>query len=485
MKIAMVSYEVYPFAKVGGLADVVGALPKYLEKQNVSVDIYMPFHKKVKENAEKNCWNIEKITSNVEVQVVKTEERFDIYKTILPGSRSVNVFFIANEYYFSAEEVYKGPDLAEQAIYFSCAVIEAIRKLNFDYDIIHVNDWQTALIPVYLKSIFRDDPQISRMASVLSIHNLGYQGIYEPEYIRFAGLPEYLFNIDGLEFYGKINFLKGGIIFSDIINTVSPTYAQEIQTKEYGEKLDGVLRARSADLYGILNGIDYDEYNPATDKRIFVNYNLSTVEKKKENKKLLQKELGLPERDVPMIGMINRLVDQKGLDIMAEIMDYVSLFDLQFVLLGTGDEKYEQMFKDLGTKYPEKYSVNLKFDIVLAQKIYAGADMFLMPSRYEPCGLGQMYSLRYGTIPIVRYTGGLADTVKEYNQETGQGNGFGFKEYDSAYLLKAIAKALYFYTRPEDWKKIVENAMTMDVSWENSAKEYVKLYQRAKSKIGR
>lgn len=485
MKVAMISYEVYPFAKVGGLADVVGALPKYLEKQNVNVDIYMPFHKKVKENAEKNGWNIEKITSNVEVPVVKTDERFDIYKTTLPGSRMVNVFFIANEYYFSADEVYKGPDLAEQAIYFSCAVIEAIRKLNFDYDIIHVNDWQTALIPVYIKTVFRDDPQFSRIASVLSIHNLGYQGIYEPEYMRFAGLPEYLFNIDGLEFYGKMNFLKGGIIFSDIINTVSPTYAQEIQTKEYGEKLDGVLRARSADLYGILNGIDFEEYNPATDKRIFVNYDLSTIEKKKENKRLLQKELGLPERDVPMIGMINRLVDQKGLDIMAEIMDYVSLFDLQFVLLGTGDEKYEEMFKDLGSRYPEKYSVNLKFDIVLAQKIYAGADMFLMPSRYEPCGLGQMYSLRYGTIPIVRYTGGLADTVKEYDQQTGQGNGFGFKEYNSAYLLKAIAKALYFYTRSDDWKKIIENAMTMDLSWENSAKEYVKLYQRAKSKIGR
>ncbi|MFN6992545.1 MAG: glycogen synthase, partial [Fervidobacterium sp.] len=339
--------------------------------------------------------------------------------------------------------------------------------------------------PVYLKTVFRDDPQFSRVASVLSIHNLGYQGIYEPEYMRFAGLPEYLFNIDGLEFYGKMNFLKGGIIFSDVINTVSPTYAQEIQTKEYGEKLDGVLRARSTDLYGILNGIDFEEYNPATDKRIFVNYDLSTIEKKKENKRLLQKEVGLPERDVPMIGMINRLVDQKGLDIMAEIMDYVSLFDLQFVLLGTGDEKYEEMFKDLGSRYPEKYSVNLKFDIVLAQKIYAGADMFLMPSRYEPCGLGQMYSLRYGTIPIVRYTGGLADTVKEYDQQTGQGNGFGFKEYDSAYLFKAIAKALHFYTRSDDWKKILENAMTMDLSWENSAKEYVKLYQRAKSKIGR
>lgn len=485
MKIAMVSYEVYPFAKVGGLADVVGALPKYLEKQGINVDIYMPYHKKVKQNAEKYGWVIEKITSSVDVPVLKTEEKFDIYKTTLPGSKSTNVFLIANEYYFNADEVYQGPDLAEQAIYFSAAVIEAIRKLDIDYDVIHVNDWQTALIPVYLKSVFRDEPVLSKMASVLTIHNLGYQGLYEPEYLKFAGLPDYLFNIDGLEFYGKINFLKGGIIFTDIISTVSPTYAREIQTKDYGEKLDGVLRVRSSDLYGILNGIDYDEYNPATDTRIFVNYDLENVDKKKENKKMLQRELGLPEKDVPMIGMINRLVDQKGLDIMAEIMDYVSMFDLQFVLLGTGDEKYEEMFRKLGSKYPEKYSVNLKFDIVLAQKIYAGADMFLMPSRYEPCGLGQMYSLRYGTIPIVRYTGGLVDTVKEYDPKTKEGNGFGFEGFDSAHLLKAIAKALYFYNSAEDWKTIVKNAMTTDLSWDKSAKEYVKLYQRAKSKIQR
>ncbi len=485
MRIAMVSYEVYPFAKVGGLADVVGALPKYLERQNINVDIYMPYHKKVKQNAEKHGWVIEKITEKVAVPMLKTEEKFDIYKTMLPGTKGVNVFLINNEYYFNADEVYAGPNLAEQAIFFSYSVIESIRKLNFEYDIVHVNDWQTALIPVYLKTVFRDDYLLSKIATVLTIHNLGYQGIFEPEYLRFAGLPDYLYNIDGIEFYGKINFLKGGIIFSDIINTVSPTYAKEIQQKEYGEKLEGVLRARSSDLYGILNGIDYEEFNPLTDNKIYVNYDLNTIEKKKENKKLLQRELGLPERDVPMIGMINRLVDQKGLDIMAEIMDYVSLFDIQFVLLGTGEEKYENMFKKLGEKYPEKYSINLKFDIILAQKIYAGCDMFLMPSRYEPCGLGQMYSLRYGTIPIVRYTGGLADTVKEYNSETKEGNGFGFEGFDSAHLLKSIARAIYFYNSNEDWNTLIKNAMTMDLSWDKSAKEYVKLYQRAKSKVQR
>ncbi|MGC8954596.1 MAG: glycogen synthase [Fervidobacterium sp.] len=485
MKVAMVSYEVYPFAKVGGLADVVGALPKYLEKQGVSVDIYMPFHKRVKENAQKYGWNIEKIAESVDTPHLMTEEKFSIHKTQLPGAKNVNVFLIANDYYFSADEVYEGPDLAEQAIFFSYSVIEAMRKLNFEYDAVHVNDWQTALIPVYLKTIFREDATLSRMASLLTIHNLGYQGIYEPEYMKFAGLPEYLYNIDGIEFYGKINFLKGGIIFSDIISTVSPTYSREIQTKEYGEKLDGVLRARASDLYGILNGIDYEEFDPATDKRIYVNYDVNSIERKKENKYLLQKELGLPQKDVPMIGMINRLVDQKGLDIMAEIMDYVSLFDIQFVLLGTGEEKYENMFKKLGESYPEKYSINLKFDVVLAQKIYAGCDIFLMPSRYEPCGLGQMYSLRYGTIPVVRYTGGLADTVKEYNPLTKEGNGFGFEGFDSAHLLKAVAKAIYYYKSDDDWKTLIRNAMTMDLSWDKSAKEYVKLYQRAVGKVQR
>ncbi|MEJ5257925.1 MAG: glycogen/starch synthase [Fervidobacterium sp.] len=483
MRIAMVSYEVYPFAKVGGLADVVGALPKYLERQGVTVDIYMPYHKKVDENAAKFGYTIEKLSEGIELPVLSTTEKFDIYKTKLPGTKDVNVFLIANEYYFSADEVYAGPDLAEQAIFFSNAVLEAVKKLNFTYDVVHVNDWQTALIPVYMKTVYRNDDLISRAASMITIHNLGYQGIYEPSYMRFAGLPDYLFNIDGLEFYGKMNFLKGGIIFSDIINTVSPTYAREIQTKEYGEKLDGVLRMRSSDLYGILNGIDYEEYNPATDKRIYVNYDLNTIEKKKENKRMLQKELGLPERDVPVIGMINRLVVQKGLDIMAEIMDYVSLLDIQFVLLGTGDEEYEEMFKKLGEKYPDKYSINLKFDVVLAQKIYAGSDMFLMPSRYEPCGLGQMYSLRYGTIPIVRYTGGLADTVKEYDPITKEGTGFGFEGFDPAHLFEAIAKAVYFYNDKEHWGTLIRNAMSTDLTWDSSAKEYVKLYQRAKSKV--
>ncbi|ANQ53213.1 glycogen synthase [Thermosipho sp. 1063] len=483
MKVALISYEVYPFAKVGGLADVVGALPKYLEKLSVEPIVIMPKHKIVEKNAEKFLYTLEKVKGDIEVPFLKTDEKFDIYKTTIPRT-NVPVYFIANDYYFSADEVYEGPDLAEQAIYFSAAVLESLKVLNLPIDVLHVNDWQTGLIPVYLKSLYKDDEFFGKIVTLLTIHNLGYQGIFGSKYMEFSGLPSYLYNIDGIEFYGKINFLKGGILFSDIINTVSPTYAMEIQTKEYGEKLDGVLRLRSSDLYGILNGIDYDEYNPETDRRIYVNYSLNDIEKKYENKKLLQKDLGLPvSENIPMIGMITRLVDQKGLDILSEVLRYIVNYNVQFVILGTGDEKYEDMFRKMEEEFPENISANIKFDINLAQKIYAASDMFLMPSRYEPCGLGQMYSLRYGTIPVVRYTGGLADTVLEYDETKMIGNGFGFVEYGSSQLLKAVAKAIDFYRNKKvHWKKLVDNAMKTDLSWERSAKEYIKLYNKAMSK---
>lgn len=483
MKVAMVAYEVYPFAKVGGLADVVGSLPRVIEKQGAKVTVFMPFHKVVQKNCSKLGLEIESVAKSIQVPNLQTSEKFDLYKTRMPESNCI-VYFIANDYYFSSENVYEGPDLAEQAIFFSNASLEAMKYLSETFDLVHAHDWQTGLIPVYLRTIYRTDPFFSKTASVFTIHNLGYQGIFNPKYIKFAGLPSYLFNIDGLEFYGQMNFLKGGILFSDVVTTVSPTYAQEIQTEQFGEKLDGVLRLKAEDLYGILNGIDYTEYNPATDKRIYANYDLEHVTDKKINKKELQKELGLQvKEDAALIGMINRLVDQKGLDLVEKIADYAMMFDVQFVVLGTGDKKYEEFFKNLEKKYPTRVSSNIKFDIDLAQKIYAASDMFLMPSRYEPCGLGQMYSLRYGTIPIVRYTGGLADTVREYDPKTREGNGFGFREYDAAHLLEAIARAVYFFKNESDhWMRIVKNAMSTDVSWDKSARQYVKVYQEALKK---
>ncbi len=298
----------------------------------------------------------------------------------------------------------------------------------------------------------------------------------------FAKLPDYVYNMDGIEFYGRINFMKGGILFSDIVNTVSPTYAEEIKTPEYGEKLEGVLQLRKDVLYGVLNGIDYVENDPETDKRIPYNYNLKSLEGKRKNKDSLQKEVGLEvERDTPVIGLISRLFDQKGLDLVDDIMKYVvASCNVNFVLLGTGEPKYENAFLELAKEFPKKVAVKIGFDVNLAQRIYAASDFFLMPSKYEPCGLGQMYSLRYGTIPIVRYTGGLADTVTEFDGKSG--NGFGFKNYDSSYLLKAILKALYYYKRDDFMPVLIKNAMNTDLSWERSASEYVKLYELSKTR---
>ncbi len=489
MKVAIASYEVYPFAKVGGLADVVGSLPKALKnlEEIEEIIVIMPKHKVVDRNAEKFGYELEKIAENVDAEVIDDVHReFDVYRTFIP-STDVPVYMVSNNHFFSSEKIYEGADPAKPEIFFSAAVLYTLKALDYRPDILHVNDWHTALIPVYLRSVFRDNDFFKKTATVLTIHNIGapYQGRVDRSYMDFAGLPEYLFNIDGLEFYGQINILKGGILFSDVINTVSPTYAQEIQTEEYGNGLEGVLKLRSSDLYGILNGIDYDEYDPAKDDRIYVNYDINSIDKKYENKVKLQEEVGLRvSKDIPLVGMISRLVDQKGLDLVADIMEYALMLGIQFVVLGTGDPKYEALFKELAQKYPGTVSANIKFDIVLAQRIYAGSDMFLMPSRYEPCGLGQMFSMRYGTIPVVRYTGGLADSVEEYDPVSGTGTGFGFKPYDSAHLLKALARAVYFYKNPESWRKIIVNAMTQDFSWNRSAREYVKLYKSALEKIG-
>ncbi len=486
MKIAIASYEVFPFAKVGGLADVVGSLPKALrELEEVEeVVVFMPKHKIVDKNAEKYKYSVEPVKGGIPVSVLKTNEKFDILKSKIPGS-DVTVYMIANNYYYSSEKVYEGPDPAEPEIFFSAAVLYALKELDFKPDVLHVNDWHTALIPVYLKTVFRDDPFFEGIATVLTLHNIGapYQGRIDKSYMEFAGLPDYLYNIDGLEFYGQINLLKGGILFADVINTVSPTYAQEIQTEEFGNGLEGVLKVRSADLYGILNGIDMHVYDPLLKEAGYETFDIKDYDKKKpKNKETLRKEFGLEPTEAPLIGMITRLVDQKGLDLVYEIFDYIMLLGAQFIVLGTGEKKYEDMFIEMAKKYPGQVSANITFNNELAAKIYASSDMFLMPSRYEPCGLGQMFAMRYGTVPIVRYTGGLADSVKEYNEENKDGTGFGFTLYDSAHLLKSIAKAVYYYYS-DDWDNIVKNALSQDFSWSKSAKEYLELYKTAMNKI--
>src|SRR6056297_2369310 len=482
MRVAMISYEVFPFAKVGGLADVIGSLPKYVERNNVDVDIFKHYHKIVDKNSMKYDYQIEKVSDAFEVPYIQTDEKASLYKTRLPGS-TCDVYLVANETIFSTEEVYGDEDAETQAVFFSAAALASIKEMGEKYDVIHSNDWQTGLIPVYLKTLYKEDHLFHSVLSVYTIHNLGYQGRAASKYLNYAGLPHFLFNVDALEFFGDINFMKGGILFSDIITTVSPTYAQEIQTYRFGEHLEGVLSIRSESLYGILNGIDYEVFspqNPEVTQHPFDNNNLTG---KSIAKAELQKRLGLPQRsDIPIIGIITRLVSQKGLDIFAKISDLVFMQNLQMVILGTGQPEYEEMARNLAQKYPDKISANIEFDIDLANHIYVGSDIFLMPSKYEPCGLGQMFSLRMGTIPVVRFTGGLADTVREFDLEKLTGNGFGFRDYSESELLYALMRALYTYHDKEKWGKIMSNAMEDDLSWERSAKEYLYVYKEGKNK---
>ncbi len=482
MRVAMISYEVFPFAKVGGLADVIGSLPKYLERNNIDVDIFMPYHKIVDKNSLKYNYSIEKVLDDFEVPFIQTDEKASLYKTRLPGS-TCDVYLVANTSIFSTEEVYGDEDAATQAVFFSAASLAAIKQLSEKYDIIHANDWQTGLIPVYLKTLYKEDNIFHTSLSVYTIHNLGYQGRVASKYLNYAGLPHFLFNVDALEFYGDINFMKGGVLFSDIITTVSPTYAQEIQTYRFGEHLEGVLSIRSESLYGILNGIDYEVFSPENTEITQHPFDKNNLNGKSIAKAELQKKLGLPQRsDIPVIGIITRLVSQKGLDIFSKISDLVFMQNLQMVILGTGQPEYEEMARNLARKYPEKISANIEFDIDLANQIYVGSDMFLMPSKYEPCGLGQLFSLRMGTIPIAHLTGGLADTVREFNPETFEGNGFAFSDYKESELLHAILRSLYFYQNKEQWNELIKNAMDEDFSWERSAKEYLYVYQEGINK---
>ncbi|MBN2219007.1 MAG: glycogen synthase [Kosmotogaceae bacterium] len=460
MKVLFVSYEVYPIAKVGGLADVAGSLPKYLKELGVEIDLLMPFHKSIDRNL------AIRMDKHIKTRFVKREFSFDVSRMELPKS-DVNVFLFDNERLMDSEEIYGASDFGLQAMCFSDAASGF--AVEQGYNIVHLNDWQTGLIAVYLKH------SEAECKTVFSIHNLAYQGSYGKEYLDLSGIDENYWNEISEE--GKINFLKAGLVFSDKLSTVSPTYAKEIQTKEYGAGLENILSRRRSDLVGILNGIDYNEYDPERDGRLWTNFCQDNIESKKSNKANLQQLLGLPKKDDALIGLISRLVDQKGLDLIEDIKDELMKLPVQIVVLGTGESKYEDMFKMLQKNYPEKVAARLTFDLDLAQKIYGGADMFLMPSRYEPCGLGQMFAMRYGTIPVVRYTGGLADTVHEFDPENN-GNGFGFVEYSAEKLLEALKKALSVYNQPELWKKAVRNAMRQDFSWGVSATNYLSLYKK-------
>lgn len=477
MKILIASSEVVPFIKTGGLADVTGALAKEYKKIGIDTAIILPFYGKIKRAARE--LEIKSLGKGITVPLGNTVENGRLWKGKTP--EGVDAYFIENDKFYDRDELYGTPegdypDNASRFIFYNRGVLEALTISGLKVNIIHCNDWQTGLIPIYLKTIYKD--VFPKTATLMTIHNLGYQGIFERSNMPLTGLSWDMFHMEALEFYGKINFLKAGILFADALTTVSNTYAKEILTSEYGFGLEGVLRKRSSDLYGIVNGIDYKEWNPEKDDLIPARYSKYDLSGKTVCKKSLQKECGLPQTDSLLIGMVTRLTSQKGLDLVAEAMDEVIKSGVQVVILGKGDEHFHKTFLNLKERYSGQLSVTIGFDNSLAHKIYAGSDIFLMPSRYEPCGLGQLIALRYGTIPVARKTGGLADTIVEYNPATGIGNGFLFNSYSPATLVRKLKEVNQLFNDKKQWQKILDNAMAQDFSWLQSAKQYISLYKK-------
>lgn len=461
MKIVTCASEVVPFAKTGGLADVTGALPLALEELGHEIIIIMP------------GYNVGAGKVGSPVNRLKN----DISYTVI--GKNIKTYFIENDKYFNRDGLYGDKDgdyedNLERFYYYCKRSLELLKEINFKADIIHIHDWQASLIPVYLKTVYNKDQFYKDIKTVLTIHNIAYQGLFPKELFPKLGLSSDLFHMDKLEFHGKINVLKGGMVFSDIINTVSSTYSREIQTEEFGCGLEGILRRRSGSVFGILNGLDYSIWNPQRDKFIVKDYAQKNISDKYLNKEELQKLSGFPvKKDIPLFGIVSRLAEQKGFDILAQAIDKICRMNLQLIILGTGDLKYHTLLEDISKKHSKTVSLYLKFDNSLAHKIYAGSDIFLMPSKYEPCGLGQMISLKYGTIPLVFKTGGLADTVTA-------DNGFVFDAYTKDALIATMESAMDVYRNKEKWLQLISQAMQCNFSWEESAAKYVELYEKAK-----
>jgi starch synthase len=476
VKILFVSSEGLPYSKTGGLADVVEALPRALQASGHEVSVLLP------------RYHGNKITSTL-VSSVSTQlgdkMRFPAIGEGTPVM-GVRYFFVDDPAFFDRAHLYGDktsdyPDNAERFAEFSRVAIEFTKRVWLP-DVIHCHDWQSALVPLLLRTQHASDPVVRSLPVVLTIHNLGYQGLFPQTAMKNIGLPDTLFTMDALEFYGKVNFLKGGLIFADYLTTVSRRYAKEIQTPEYGWGLEGVIRNRADRLVGILNGVDYGVWSPEADTLIAQKYSINSLEGKKACKRDLLAAFRLPPEnlDIPLIGIVSRFADQKGFDLIAQVAEELMDENLAIVALGTGQPEYEKLFKGLAEKYSARVGVKIGYDNTLAHKIEAGADMFLMPSRYEPCGLNQIYSLRYGTVPVVRATGGLDDTIQSFGSKTNQGTGFKFEEYDGAALLGCVRAALKAYRDPKVWHSIQANGMAKDFSWKASAAAYVTLYEAAK-----
>ena len=475
-KILFAASECVPFIKTGGLADVCGALPKEFDKNEWDVRVVIPNYSCIPDKFRSKFEYVAHFYMSAGSYI--TNKYVGILKYVMDG---ITYYFIDNQEYFNCAVPYGDVRYdIEKFCFFDKAVLSMLKQIDFCPDIIHCHDWQTGLIPVYLKNEFQGDMFFWGIKSIMTIHNLKFQGVWDIETMQgLTGLNDSFFTPDKLEAYKDGNMLKGGLVYADAITTVSNTYAEEIKTPFYGEGLDGLMRARSNSLRGILNGIDYDEFNPETDKRIVQNYNAKTFRKEKsKNKKALQAELGLAQDEKKfMIGIVSRLTDQKGLDLVQCVMDEICTEDVQLVVLGTGDERYENMFRHYDWKYNDRVSANIYYSEDMSHKVYAACDAFLMPSLFEPGGLSQLMALRYGTVPIVRETGGPKDTVWPYNEYDGTGTGFSFANYNAHEMLDCIRYAKYiYYNKKREWNKIVDRAMAQDFSWANSAKQYEEMY---------
>ena len=478
MHIAFAASEGVPFSKTGGLADVVGALPRALAAQGHQISVYLPRYRQTKLGDPQTV--VRSIT-------VPFDDHYRFCSVVAgPSESGVKHYFVDYPEYFDREALYGTaagdyPDNAERYALFSRAVIEASKILGVP-QVFHCHDWQSALVPVMLRTLYAEDPAFRDVGTVFTIHNMGYQGLFPAEILPLLMLPWDLLTISKMEFFGQVNFLKGALAFSDYVTTVSKKYSQEIQTTEYGFGLEGVLRLRAATVTGILNGVDYEEWSPETDKFVAAKFTPADLRGKAKDKQDLLQTFGITKADakLPVIGIVSRFAAQKGFDLIAQVMDRLAREDMILIVLGTGDKEYEEMFLRLQKQFPQKIAVKVAYDNTIAHKIEAGADMFLMPSRYEPCGLNQIYSLKYGTVPIVRATGGLDDTIEPWDARTGKGTGFKFYEYNGESLLLTVKAALQAFRDEASWQVLMRNGMGRDFSWGASAKEYVKVYERAR-----
>jgi len=478
MHIAFAASEGVPYSKTGGLADVVGALPRALAAQGHQISVFLPRYRQTK---------LTKAQTVMQSITVPYDDEYRFCSVVAGGENGgIRYYFVEYPPYFDREALYGTPtgdypDNAERFAMFSRAVIEASKIVGVP-QVFHCHDWQSALVPVMLRTLYAEDPAFRDVGTVFTIHNMGYQGLFPAEILPLLMLPWDLFTISKMEFFGQVNFLKGALVFSDYVTTVSKKYSQEIQTTEYGFGLEGVLRNRAATVTGILNGVDYDEWSPETDKLIKTQYSPADLVGKGTAKQDLLATFGIKNGDarLPVIGIVSRFAAQKGFDLIAQIMDRLAREDMILVVLGTGDKEYEEMFLRLQKQFPQKIAVKVAYDNAIAHKIEAGADMFLMPSRYEPCGLNQIYSLKYGTVPIVRATGGLDDTIEPWDARTGKGTGFKFSEYNGESLLLTIRAAFQAFRDEASWQVLMRNGMARDFSWGASAKEYVRVYERAR-----